>query len=152
MSNRVPARKEETGQLGEAMRKLPNNRWRAFVEFYLLEKPGRGAQTAAARRAGFGTPKSTAQSMSLIAWRLIQDDRIIAAIAEESKKLLRAGAPEAVKALQNTIRDPTHKDHAKAVAMALDRTDPITMKHLVDVTHRHVTLDDEAVECGRCAP
>ena len=45
---------EDGGQLGPAMRALPNDRWRAFVEFYLLEKPGRGAQTAAARRAGFG--------------------------------------------------------------------------------------------------
>jgi hypothetical protein len=87
--------------------------------------------------------------MALIAWRLMQDDRVIAAIAEESRKMLRAGAPEAVKALQNMIRDPKHRDHARAVAMALDRCDPITTKHLIDVTHRHLTLDDEAVEALR---
>jgi hypothetical protein len=128
------------------MRALPNPRWRAFVEFYLLEPPGRGAQTAAARRAGFGKPTSTAQSMALIAWRLMRDDRIIAAIAEESRKLLRAGAPEAVKALHNLVRDPEHKDHARAVAMLLDRSDPIETKQVIDVTHRTVDPDQEALE------
>ena len=146
---KIAARREEEGQLGEAMRKLPSARWRLFVEFYLLEKPGHGAQTRAARRAGFGSQNSTSQSMALIVWRLMRDDRIIAAIAEESRKLLRSGAPEAVKALQNMIRDSSHKDHAKAVAIALDRCDPITTKHLIDVTHRHLTLDDEAVEALR---
>ena len=47
------SRKEVLGEYGPAMRALPNHRWRAFVEFYLLENPGRGAQTNAARRAGF---------------------------------------------------------------------------------------------------
>src|SRR5262245_56018796 len=96
-------RNQTWGELGEAMKALPNDRYRAFVEFYLLEKPGRGAQTAAARRAGFGKPRTTALSMAQIAYRLMRDERVVAAIAEESRKLLRAGAPDAVKALRNAI-------------------------------------------------
>src|SRR5262245_19027181 len=102
------ARRDDWGQLGPAMRSLPNEKWRAFVEFYLLEKPGYGAQVNAARRAGFGKPKSTPLNVARIASRLMRDDRMIAAIGEEARKLLRSSAPDAVKALHNMIRDPTH--------------------------------------------
>jgi phage terminase small subunit len=141
----VATREQTWGELGPAMRAL-NDRYRAFVEFYLLEKPGRGAQTAAARRAGFGTPRTTALSMAQIAYRLMRDERIVAAIAEESRKLLRAGAPDAVKALRNMVNDPAHKDHARAVAMLLDRSDPIVTHQQIDVTHKHVDPDTEAIE------
>ena len=124
MASKLPARREEWGELGPAMRALPNNRWRAFVEFYLLEKPGYGAQANAARRAGFGAPKSTPLSLTQTASRLMRDDRMIAAIAEEARKMLRGGAPDAVKALLSLVRDPKHKDHARGIALVLARTDP----------------------------
>jgi len=60
------------------LRALPNNKWRNFVEFYVLEKPGYGAQVNAARRAGFGRPRTTALNMARIASRLMRDDRILA--------------------------------------------------------------------------
>jgi hypothetical protein len=63
----MPKRKslaENWGQLGPAMRALPSNRWRAFVEFYLLEEPGHGAQAAAARKAGFGRSDSKPSTMA----------------------------------------------------------------------------------------
>jgi hypothetical protein len=138
--------KEDWGQLGPAMRALPNNRYRAFVEFYLLEKPGHGAQTNAARRAGFGHPKSKPINMANIASRLMRRDDVVAAIAEETRKLLRAGAPEAVKALQNLIRDPEHKDHARGISMVLARTDPEISQHDIHVTHKIVDPDQEALE------
>src|SRR5262245_21472669 len=134
------------GELGPAMKALPNDRYRAFVEFYLLEKPGRGAQTADARRAGFGKPRTTALSYAQIGYRMLRDERVVAAIAEESRKLLRAGAPDAVKRLHNVINDPEHPGHIRAVAMLLDRTDPITSHQHVEVTHRHVDADTEALE------
>src|ERR1700738_3495715 len=117
-------RKEDWGELGPAMKALPNNRWRAFVEFYLLEPPGYGAQTRAARRAGFGTDRTKPLYMARMASRLIHDSRIQGAIDEESRLMLRDGAPEALKALQNLVRNPEHKDHVRAVAMVLARTDP----------------------------
>jgi hypothetical protein len=137
-------RPDDFGQLGPAMRALPNNRYRAFVEFYLLEKPGHGAQTNAARRAGFGHARTTPLNMARIASRCIRRDDVIAAIAEESRKLLRGGAPEAVRALQNLIRNPEHKDHARGIALVLGRTDP-------EVTNRIADPDQEALEELRAA-
>jgi hypothetical protein len=66
MSVALPT-KPDWGELGPAMRALPNDRWRAFVEFYLLEttangaKNNYGAQANAARKARFGEPKTTAR-------------------------------------------------------------------------------------------
>jgi hypothetical protein len=151
MTKALARRKEDWGELGPAMRALPNNRYRAFVEFYLLEKPGYGAQTNAARRAGFGHARTTPLNMARIASRLMRDDRTIAAIAEESRKMLRGGAPEAVKALQNLVRDPEHKDHARGIAMVLARTDPEVQQHDLQVSHRIIDADQEALEELRAA-
>jgi hypothetical protein len=54
MNTCVPARRkpEETGQLGEAMRKLINARSRALVEFYLLESQDAARKPRRPRRAG----------------------------------------------------------------------------------------------------
>jgi hypothetical protein len=151
MSASIARRKEDWGQLGPAMRALPNDRYRAFIEFYLLEKPGYGAQTNAARRAGFGNLKTTPLNMARIASRLMRDDRIIAAIAEEARKLLRGGAPDAVKALHNLVRNPEHKDHARGIAMVLARTDPEVQQHDLQISHRIINPDEEALEELRAA-
>lgn len=138
------------GQYGPCMRALPNDRWRLFVESYVLgvTRSGHPNAAAAARVAGFGKPNSTAVRMAHLAWKLMRDDRIVAAIAEESRKLLRSGAPEAVRALQAIVRNPEHKDHIRGVAMVLDRADPVTtISHAqVDVTHRLLDPDEEALE------
>jgi phage terminase small subunit len=141
------APREDWGTLGPAMKALPNDRQRAFVEYYVLStKPGYGAQVTAARRAGYGTPNSTPTIMANIAWRLMQDEQIQAAIIEASRKVLRGMAPGAVRAVHNLINDPAHKDHARALDMVLSRSDPITTHQVVDVTHRHVDAEQEALE------
>jgi hypothetical protein len=144
------ARKEDWGQLGPAMRVL-NARHRAFVEFYLLEKPGYGSQSNAARRAGFGTPKTSPLNMARIASRLIRRDDVIAAIAEEARKIVRGGAPEAAKALLNLVRNSEHKDHARGIAMVLARTDPEVQQHDLHISHRIIDPDQEALEELRAA-
>jgi hypothetical protein len=146
MTKPLARRKEDWGQLGPCMRALPNNRWRAYVEYYLLEKPGHGSQTAAARRAGSGTPKTTPLNMARIASRLMRDERMVAAVAEEARKIVRGGAPEAAKALLALVRDPKHRDHGRAIAMILARTDPEVTKHDLQVTHRILDPDMEALE------
>lgn len=143
---RALARKEDWGQLSETMRALPNNKWRNFVDFYILEPPGHGAQTNAARRAGFGKARTTPGNMARIALRLMRDDRILAAINEESRKIVRGGAPEAAKALLNLVRNPEHKDHARGIAMMLGRTDPEITRHDMQITHRVLDPDQEALE------
>jgi hypothetical protein len=148
----LPARKEDFGEPGPAMRALPNNRWRAFVEFYVLgsftnsRKNNHGAQAEAVRKAGFGGPKTKPSILGQIGWKLMRDDRIIAAVAEESRKLLRSGAPEAVKALLNMVRDPDHKGHERAIGMVLDRVDPLTTHQHIDVIHKHIDRDQEELE------
>jgi phage terminase small subunit len=137
---------DQWGELSDEMRALPNNKWRGFVEYFLLQEPGYGAATAAARSAGFGKPTSSALVLAQIASRLLRDPRIVAALAVESKKLLRSGAPEAVKALMAMVRDPAHKDHGRAVGLVLARVDPETTKHDVSVVPRIVDADEEALE------
>jgi hypothetical protein len=48
--------------------------------------------------------------------------------------------------VHNLINDPAHKDHARALDMVLSRSDPITTHQVVDVTHRHVNAEQEALE------
>jgi hypothetical protein len=151
MTKPLTRRKEDWGQLGPAMRALPNNRWRAFVEYLLLEPPGHGAQTNAARKASFGHARTSPLNMARIASRLMRDDRIIFAIAEESRKMLRGGAPDAVKALLSLVRNPDAKDHARGIAMILARTDPEVQQHDLHVTHRIADPDQEALEELRAA-
>jgi hypothetical protein len=147
----IKRRDEIWGELGPAMRALSNNRHRAFVEFLLLEPPGHGAQTRAARRAGFGHARTTPLNMARIASRLMRDDRIVAAIAEEARKIVRGGAPEAAKALLGLVRNPEHKDHARGIAMVLARTDPEVQQHDLHVSHRIIDPDQEALEELRAA-
>jgi len=142
----APARTEDWGQMGEAMKALPNDRWRAFVRALVADTKGYGAVTRAARAAGFGKANTKASSLSKQAHQLSRDERIIAAIAEESRKVIRVGHPEAVTALFNLVRDPEHRDHARAVAMVIDRCDPAITKHSVDVTHRIEDPDRTALE------
>src|SRR5262245_37436556 len=104
--NKALARKRalDWGQYGPAMKALPSNRWRAFVQFYLMERPGYGAATNAARRAGFGTVRSTKDTMHKTASRLMHDDRMLAALAEEARKIIRAGGIEAAQAAMALVR------------------------------------------------
>ena len=146
--NIAPRRKDADpwGTMGPAMRALPNNQWRLFCEFYLLEKPGHGAQTAAARRAGFGNANTTPLNMARIASRLMRDDRILAALSEEARKLVRGGGVEASKALMNLVRDPEHREHARAIGMVLARTDPEIQRHDLHVTHKILDPVEEELE------
>jgi hypothetical protein len=123
---------------------------RAFVEFYLLERPARTGvisnQAAAARRAGYGSPTSTSVSMSHIGWRLLQDERVQAAVAEEARKMLRGAAPDAVKALLEVVRNPEHKDHVRGIDMMLRRTDPEIVRTDMNITHRIIDPEQEELE------
>jgi hypothetical protein len=156
MTKPLARRDESWGELGPAMKALPNNRWRAFAEFYVLDtytnshKNNYGPQASAARKAGFGGPKTKPKTLAHIGWELMRDDRMMAAVAEESRKLLRAGQPEAVKAVHAGVRNPDHKDHARFVAMILDRSDPVTSIQQIEVTHR-LDSDQEAIEELRAA-
>jgi hypothetical protein len=127
---------------GPAMLALPSDRHRAFVRALYTVRPGHGARVKAAKIAGFGCPDSSAQSMATIASRLSHDERVLAAIAEEDQKYIRSSAPRAIGALSRLIENPRHKDHARGIAMVLDRTMPLETVHNVQVAHRHDVTPD----------
>lgn len=135
---------ESWGELGPAMRALPNERWREFVRHYVVGKPKRGA-AAAYRAAGLGT-ESTPLNQARAAYKLLRDDRIIQAVAEESKKHYRVQIPAAVQAVHEIIADPGHRDRARVAMALIDRVDPVVTRHELGVTHRIIDPDQEALE------
>jgi phage terminase small subunit len=152
MSREVDTR--NWGELGPAMRDLSEQQ-RLFVQHYIAEvmvKP-HGAPTRAAAAAGYKS--NNRSNLGKQAHDLLHDPsrspKVVAAIQEESARYIRAGAPEAVAALFNVIRNPEHKDHVRAIGMIVDRTDPIISKQVIDVTHRQVDPDKEALEEMRAA-
>jgi hypothetical protein len=118
---------------GPKMRALPTDRHRAFVRSLYTVRPGHGARVKAAKLAGFGCPTSTPQSMATIASRLSHDERVLEAIREEDEKYIRSSAPRAISALSRLIETPSHKDHARGIAMVLDREYPV--ETVVKVNH-----------------
>jgi phage terminase small subunit len=130
---------------GPMMKALPTDRHRAFVRALYQVKPGFGAQSKAAKLAGWGQPLSSAQSMATIASRLAHDERVLEAIREEDEKRIRSSAPRAISALSRLVENPKHKDHARGIAMVLDRVHPAETRHLVDVHHHAVDHSAEAV-------
>jgi hypothetical protein len=133
---------------GAAMAALPSENERLFVYHMLTLPPGRGRQVKAYRLAGYAS-SSTPAIAAKCAYLLANRPRIQAAMAEEGRKYFRASAPEAVNATMALVRNPSHKDHARAIAMVLDRSDPLTTIHRVAVnqTFEHrVTATPEVLE------
>lgn len=143
------AKPEVWGELGPAMKAL-NERQRDFVRHLVTGKPGYGSLTRAYKLAGYGK-NSKGATLSKEAHHLSRDERIIAAISEESKKVFRVGHPEAVAAIFEIIRDKGHRDRVRAAMAVVERCDPAVSRHLVDVTHRTIDPDQEALEEMRAA-
>jgi hypothetical protein len=120
---------------GPAMKALPTERHRAFVRALYQVKPGHGANVKAAKLAGWGSTTSSPASLATIASRLAHDDRVLAAIREEDEKRIRSSAPRAISALSALVENPKHKDHARGIAMVLDRVHPAETQHTVKVEH-----------------
>ena len=106
----------ETKGLGRAMRKiLPQQR--AFVVAY-VETGGRNG-AAAARAAGYAPNNPGAQRVT--AYRLLHDDKVLAAIKEVADKQLRASIIIGTDALIEIASDPSHKDRLKAATELVNR-------------------------------
>lgn len=133
MPEREPNEIAEAPQWGPKMQALANDKQRAFVCALFDAPKAKGRLIWAARAAGYGTATSTNKSLSVISSRLGQDERIQEAIAEESHKRLRTLSPGAIGALDSLIGNPNHRDHVRALAMVLDRSDPLQTTHTVRV-------------------
>ncbi len=149
----IPASQENWGELGPAMRVL-SERHRAFVRAYVMNpNPSTGGGKAAAYRdAGMGL-NSSKEQQAKYAWNLCQEDRIQAAIAEESKRLVRSGAPGAANVLFDVLYDPgtSAADKLRAAGMVLARTDPEIQRTDLSVTHKIISRDEEELEEYRAA-
>jgi hypothetical protein len=117
---------------GPAMRALRNDRWRNFVLALVYGDQKYGRHTRAYRAAGFAGNARTERRHAL--W-LTRHELIIAAIAEESRKMVHAHYPAAVEALMKLVQDPTHRGHVRALAMLMDRVYAVETSHLVKVEH-----------------
>ncbi len=154
MSGKEIAKPENYGELSPEMMALTEMQ-RKFVQHYLVEvvvKPN-GAPARAARLAGYGAKGTSSKAHENVvkqASDMLRDPtrntKVLAAIAVESRRMLRLGHPEAVAALYAVIRDPAHKDHVRAISTVLERTDPVTTRHDIAVTHKHIDIDAEGLE------
>lgn len=145
--NATPVMERES--FGPAMSKL-NERQRNFVIAYVTGEMGHGSLTRAYLAAGY-QPDGDRSLAGKGAYRLSRDERVLAAISEESRKIVRVHHPEASQALLNVVRDPDHKDHVRAIGMILDRADPVTTRQELTVTHKTADPDQEALEELRAA-
>jgi hypothetical protein len=114
-------------QFGPKMSALPEKRRGLVCALFDDDCPakGDGSLVYAARKAGYGTPTSSTKSLGVIAGRIIHDDDVQEAIKEHSHRVMRAIPPDAIRALKKLIADPTHREHMRAIAAVLDRTDPL---------------------------
>jgi hypothetical protein len=113
-------------------------RQRKFViGLFHAPQHGRGQHIWAARFAGYGKADGTSSNkvLSVIAARLLADQRLIDAVQEESQRRLRLLPPVAIQALEKLIGDSSHRDHMRAVAAVIDRVDPLQRSVNVNVRH-----------------
>jgi phage terminase small subunit len=109
---------------------------RIFVDRYLALSGKRGAGKQAAEAAGYPASWS-----AIAAHRLLRRPRVMRAIEEESKRLVRALGPQAIKVIKEILDDREHKDRLKAARTVLERIDPA----FVGFQHQHHV---EVVESG----
>jgi hypothetical protein len=125
-------------QLSDAMKRLPNDSWRAaaYARFYVADN------TEACRLAGFAD--KSRGSLNVTAHRLFHDPRMLLALKELGEKHLVAGIPDALRAIDEIVADREHPDRLKAAKMRIDRAYPLQTTHRVEVEHKHVAVPDEA--------
>lgn len=118
---------------------------RAWLQAFL--DAGDENATAAARRAGYGkedgTPDQKNNACKTAGHRNIHDPAIQAAIRELAHERFRVAGYQAAAALMALVKDPSHKDHFKALERVLAQNGMIAA---VQIEHNHnvkVTEQDQ---------
>ena len=124
-------------KLGPKMLAIPEKQREFIIALFTRVRPGHGAASKAARLVGFGTATSSPQSIASISSRLMNNEVVLDAMREFGERFIRSTAPAAIRAMHKLILTPSHKDHARAVSMVLERV------HGVETTH-HVKVDHDA--------
>ena len=132
----VPYECPEVEELGPKMQALAKDQWRLFCWRYTLSG---GKAERSAIEAGY-EPSNAAAT----ATRLLQRPDVLEALQECAWQTMHSLAVVAVGALEDIIRDPSHKDRMKAIEGVLSRTGFIAKTgHETTVTHK---LDQKSVD------
>jgi hypothetical protein len=126
------AAREDLGQTGPAMAALTEKQRHYVIALFEAPK-SHGALTFAAKRAGYGKPTSSRQSLSQMAHALNADPKVQAAIAEVSTQYITVLGPHAVRALKKVLDSPGHRDFGRALGIVMDRVSPISSMAVVKV-------------------
>jgi hypothetical protein len=96
-----------------------------------------------ARKAGFGKPDSTPETMAKQARNLLIDASVQAAILEVGRRYLSSLVGKAVRTLEEIISDPKSRpqDRLRATQAVLDRTLPVQTSVSMQVDHFHHDVD-----------
>ena len=127
----------EPDKWGPKMAALATDKQRAFVVEMYRVAPGKGAPVRAAVAAGYGTPRSSRASISVIAYRLVNDERIQAALAEHGRQRFHELFPLALSSLESLLKNKSHRDHGRAVMGIIERLAPAEFLHRHEHEHRH---------------
>jgi phage terminase small subunit len=144
---KLPA-KVDWGKYGAAMRALSEQHRRFALA--LATDPATmtgqtyGAFTRAARAAGY--KESNAANLGKMAYQLAHDDRIKLAVQELARTRIELAAPLVAEKYIALLQNESARDHGRAVMAGVDRLVPITTTQKIDVTHRLIDPDQEALE------
>jgi hypothetical protein len=125
---------------GPAMLALKDDRERNFV-IALFEAHSAAEAMRIAGYAVGGTPETHTRMAS----RKKTLPRIVDAMMEHQRALIRTEGPAALDVVRSVMRDITHKDRLKAAALVLDRTDMAITRQDITVKHEVVDRDAEGV-------
>ena len=126
------AKTDDIPDFGPAMAVLTDKQ-RAFVQAY-CEHPNYD-NAPLVKEAGYGD--STLVSARVTGYRLMHNEKILAAINEEASKRLRGSGILGVSVMMQIAANPAHKDHLKAATALADRTG------FHALSEHKVTIDDK---------
>lgn len=149
LSKNFPPADDDVENLGPAMAECTPPE-RKFVRA-LFDDDGqkRGLFARAAKAAGYSATSN--DGLSRAANKLFHRPRVIAAIQELTKLLIRKDAPMAVRTVREIMSDKSHRDRLKAARTVLERVDAVEQHHKVDVeiNDRRKSHDEQAIEILR---
>ena len=125
---------------GPAMLALKDDRERNFVVALFEAHSAAEAMKLAGYAVG-GTPDTHARMAS----RKKTLPRIVDAMMEHQRALIRTEGPAALDVVRSVMRDITHKDRLKAASLVLDRTDMAITRQDITVKHEVIDRDAEGV-------
>lgn len=144
---KLPA-KVDWGKYGPAMRALSEQHRRFALA--LATDPATmtgqtyGAYARAARAAGF--KESNPANLGKMAHQLAHNEGIKLAVQELARARVELAAPLVAEKYIALLQNENARDHGRAVMAGIDRLVPVTTTQKIDVTHRIVDPDQEALE------